>query len=66
MEPWQRIGVYRPGLALADAGIAGKLELLDETDMIVAAAGGERDIPADSAILTGVRKVTGRASSTSG
>ena len=44
----------------ADAGIAGKPELLDGTDMIVAAAGGERDIPADTGILTGMRKVTER------
>jgi 3-oxoacyl-[acyl-carrier-protein] synthase II len=57
MEPWQRIGVYAAGLALGDAGIAGKPDLLDVTDMIVAAGGGERDIPADSAILTGLRKV---------
>jgi 3-oxoacyl-[acyl-carrier-protein] synthase II len=56
MELWQRIGVYAAGLALGDAGIAGKPELLDGTDMIVAAAGGERDVPADSAILTGLRK----------
>jgi len=61
MELWQRIGVYTAGLALADAGIAGKPEILDNTDMIVAAAGGERDIPADSAILTGMRKVAERA-----
>jgi len=61
MELWQRIGVYAAGLALADAGIAGKPEILDNTDMIVAAAGGERDIPADSAILTGLRKVAERA-----
>jgi 3-oxoacyl-[acyl-carrier-protein] synthase II len=60
MEPWQRIGVYAAGLALADAGIAGKPELLDTTDMIVAAAGGERDIAADTAILTGMRKVAER------
>ena len=40
-----------------DAGIAGKPELLDHTDMIVAAGGGERDMPVDSAILTGMRKV---------
>jgi 3-oxoacyl-[acyl-carrier-protein] synthase II len=60
MEPWQRIGVYAAGLALSDAGIAKKPDLLDETDMIVAAAGGERDIPADSAILTGLRKVADR------
>jgi 3-oxoacyl-[acyl-carrier-protein] synthase II len=60
MEPWQRIGVYAAGLALGDAGIAGKPDLLDVTDMIVAAGGGERDVPADSAILTGIRKVAGR------
>jgi 3-oxoacyl-[acyl-carrier-protein] synthase II len=57
MEPWQRFGVYAAGLALGDAGIAGKAELLDRTDMIVAAGGGERDIEADAAILTGLRKV---------
>jgi 3-oxoacyl-[acyl-carrier-protein] synthase II len=56
MEMWQRIGVYAAGLALNDAGIAGKPELLDATDMIVAAAGGERDVAADSGILTGIRK----------
>ncbi len=62
MELWQRIGVYTAGLALADAGIAGNPELLDRTDMIVAAGGGERDLPTDSAILTGMRKTseTGR------
>jgi 3-oxoacyl-[acyl-carrier-protein] synthase II len=57
MEMWQRVGVYAAGLALSDAGIAGKLDLLDRTDMIVAAGGGERDIPVDTAILAGVRKV---------
>ncbi len=57
MEMWQRIGVYAAGLALGDAGIAGKPDLLDGTDLIVAAAGGERDIQADSGILTGMRKV---------
>jgi 3-oxoacyl-[acyl-carrier-protein] synthase II len=57
MELWQRIGVYAAGLALGDAGIAGKPELLDGTDMIVAAGGGERDIPTDSAILTGMRRL---------
>ncbi len=60
MELWQRIGVYAAGLALSDAGVAGKPDLLDGTDVIVAAAGGERDIQADSAILTGMRKVTER------
>ena len=60
MEPWQRIGVYAAGLALSDAGIAGKPDLLDATDMIVAAAGGERDIAADTAILTGMRKMAER------
>jgi len=60
MEPWQRIGVYAAGLALADAGIAGKSDLLDVTDMIVAAGGGERDIAVDTSILAGARKVNDR------
>ena len=56
METWQRVGVYSAGLALTDAGIAGNAELLDHTDMIVAAGGGERDIAVDTAIMAGVRK----------
>jgi 3-oxoacyl-[acyl-carrier-protein] synthase II len=56
MEPWQRIGVYAAGLALSDAHVASKPELLDRTDMIVAAGGGERDIAVDTAILTELRK----------
>ena len=36
--------------------IAGNAELLDHTDMIVAAGGGERDIAVDTAIMAGVRK----------
>jgi 3-oxoacyl-[acyl-carrier-protein] synthase II len=56
MEPWQRIGVYAAGLALTDAQIAGKADILDKTDMIVAAGGGERDVAVDCAILTDVRK----------
>jgi 3-oxoacyl-[acyl-carrier-protein] synthase II len=57
METWQRVGVYSAGLALSDAGLLGKPDLLDRTDMIVAAGGGERDIAVDTAILSGVRKV---------
>jgi 3-oxoacyl-[acyl-carrier-protein] synthase II len=57
MEMWQRVGVYAAGLALSDAGIAGKPDLLDRTDMIVAAGGGERDVAVDTAILAGVGKV---------
>ena len=57
METWQRVGVYTAGLALSDAGIAGKPDLLDHTDMIVDAGGGERDIAVDTAILSGMRKV---------
>jgi 3-oxoacyl-[acyl-carrier-protein] synthase II len=56
METWQRVGVYAAGLALSEAGIAGNAELLDHTDMIVSAEGGERDIAVDTAILTGMRK----------
>jgi len=50
MEPWQRIGVYAAGLALADAGVAGNAELLARTHMVVAAAGGERDCTVDLAL----------------
>jgi 3-oxoacyl-[acyl-carrier-protein] synthase II len=57
MEPWQRIGTYAAGLALDSAGAKGNAELLGRMDMIVAAGGGERDLSADSAILTGIRKV---------
>ena len=56
MEPWQRIGTYAAGLALADAGVKGNPELLGRTDMIVAAGGGERDVAVDGAILTNRRK----------
>jgi 3-oxoacyl-[acyl-carrier-protein] synthase II len=52
MEAWQRIGTYAAGLALADAGLKGNPELLGRMDMIVAAAGGERDEAVDAAILT--------------
>ena len=54
MEPWQRIGTYAAGLALDSAGIKGNTEILARTDMIVAAGGGERDIAADTAILSGL------------
>ncbi len=57
MEPWQRIGTYAAGLALDSAGAKGNPELLGRVDMIVAAGGGERDLAADSAILSGLRKV---------
>jgi 3-oxoacyl-[acyl-carrier-protein] synthase II len=55
METWQRVGTYAAGLALDDAGLKGKPDLLDHTDMIVAAIGGERDVPVDTTILAGVR-----------
>jgi 3-oxoacyl-[acyl-carrier-protein] synthase II len=58
MEPWQRIGTYAAGLALDSAGVKGNSELLGRMDMIVAAGGGERDLAADSAILSGMRKAT--------
>ena len=56
MEGWQRIGTYAAGLALEDAGLKGNRELLAHTDMIVAAAGGERDIEVDGNILTNKTK----------
>src|SRR5712691_3520906 len=54
MEPWQRIGTYAAGLALDSAGAKGNAELLGRMDMIVAAGGGERDLAADSGILSGL------------
>ena len=54
MEPGQRIGTYAAGLALDAASLKGNAELLARTDMIVAAGGGERDVNADAAILTGL------------
>jgi 3-oxoacyl-[acyl-carrier-protein] synthase II len=51
MEGWQRIGTYAAGLALDSAGIKGNQEILGRMDMIVAAGGGERDVPVDLAIL---------------
>ena len=58
MEPWQRIGTYAAGLALADAGVKGNAQLLARMDMIVAAGGGERDISVDGTILTNMAKAT--------
>ena len=52
---WQRLGTYSAGLALSDAGIAGKPEILTHTHVVCAADGGERDIAADSAILETLR-----------
>ncbi len=53
MERWQRIGVYSAALALADAGIAGDRDLLERTDLCIAAGNGERDLALDSRILAG-------------
>ena len=51
METWQRIGTYCAGLALDDAGIKDDAELTASMDMIIAAAGGERDSDVDTMIL---------------
>src|SRR6185437_15417835 len=59
MEAWQRIGTYAAGLALDSAGIKGNTDILARMDMIVAAGGGERDIPVDLAILNAY--ITGNA-----
>ena len=56
MEGWQRIGTYAAGLALENAGLKGNPELLARTDMIVAAAGGERDTAVDGNVLTNKAK----------
>jgi 3-oxoacyl-[acyl-carrier-protein] synthase II len=51
MGPWQRIGVHAAGLALADAGLVGRPELLARVNLNVAAGNGERDGAADGAVL---------------
>jgi 3-oxoacyl-[acyl-carrier-protein] synthase II len=56
MEPWQRYGVYAAGLALDAAKAKGDAALLERMDMIVAAAGGERDYAVDAAILAALPK----------
>jgi 3-oxoacyl-[acyl-carrier-protein] synthase II len=56
MELWQRIGTYTAGLALTNAGIAGNQELLKRMDMIVAAAGGERDVNVDASVADELRR----------
>ena len=48
--------LFRGAGARPMPAIAGNAELLDHTDMIVAAGGGERDIAVDTAIMAGVRK----------
>ncbi|MDI3471185.1 MAG: 3-oxoacyl-[acyl-carrier-protein] synthase II [Pseudolabrys sp.] len=60
MEPWQRIGTYAAGLALDSAGIKGNADVLSHTDMIVAAGGGERDLAADSGIMSALPTAANR------
>jgi 3-oxoacyl-[acyl-carrier-protein] synthase II len=52
METWQRLGTYTAGMALDDARIKGDEALCSTMDMVVAAAGGERDEVVDSIILS--------------
>lgn len=55
MEPWQRLGVYAAGAALDSAGVKDDQALKDETHVIVAAGGGERDYDVDGQVLTAMR-----------
>jgi len=55
MGPLMHYGCYAAGMALAEAGVAGKQDLLARTHMIVAAPGGERDIAVDEQILAARR-----------
>ncbi len=61
MEVWQRLGTYTAGLALEDAGIAGNLDILSHTHVMVAADGGARDEAVDTSILTGFEGATDQA-----
>ncbi len=51
MGKWQKLGTYTAGMALDDAGVSGNQVLLEKTNMIVAAGGGERDLAVDTALL---------------
>jgi 3-oxoacyl-[acyl-carrier-protein] synthase II len=59
MERWQRIGVYAAGLALADAKILGKPDILDKVDLAIAAGNGERDVALDRRVLQTVGDALG-------
>ena len=54
MEGWQRIGVHGAGLALDDAAVARKPELLGHTNLLVAAGSGERDTTVDGKVLESI------------
>ena len=54
MELWQKLGVYGAGLALDQAGIKDNHDLCKTMDMVVAAAGGERDLDVDAEIIARV------------
>lgn len=54
MGQWQRIGVYAAGLALADAGLKNRTDLIAKTNLNVAAGNGERDGVADGTVLAAI------------
>jgi 3-oxoacyl-[acyl-carrier-protein] synthase II len=54
MELWQKLGVYGAGLALDQAGIKDNIDLCKTMDMVIAAAGGERDLDVDAEIIARV------------
>ena len=54
MEPWQRLGTYAAGLALDHADARA---LVGEMHLIVAAAGGERDIALDDQICAEIAQL---------
>lgn len=61
MEGWQRLGVYTAGVALQSAGLSDDEEAKDRLELLVAAGGGERDIVADSEIVTGLLHTNNRS-----
>jgi 3-oxoacyl-[acyl-carrier-protein] synthase II len=54
MGQWQLTGVAAARLALDSAGLTGNPDLLDKTDLLVAAGNGERDVSTDRKILDGM------------
>ncbi|MFC0409026.1 beta-ketoacyl-ACP synthase [Roseomonas elaeocarpi] len=56
MEPWQRLNTYAAGLALDDAGAR---DLVADMHLMVAAGGGERDLPLDEQVTAALAEADG-------
>jgi 3-oxoacyl-[acyl-carrier-protein] synthase II len=57
MEPWQRLGTYARRPRARRRGARG---LVADMDLVVAAGGGERDLPLDESVLEALAATPGR------